>query len=360
MKKKEREEEAKKKNKIVDKIDMDNGNFPYAKDIGKTLAKTTLTGSHRAIIDCILDMTYGWYDPKSVKVQRIKKRKTEEKITCRVFKYFTGIRRNHIPKYILELVNWKVIKRRKKGQYYLYSFNINVNQWNKGLFRQSVTRIGDTSKSVTRIGDSSVTRVGDTLSQGLGTLADFKTGKKAIYDKALKAIEKTPKETLKETIYKEREKEPIYIDKNLEKEREKKEIFDYWNSLNLFEHKTFNFFKDNIREALKNYSLVEIKNTIKIYSLILKDEKYFYSYEHMISGFLDPKNFEKFRDLEKAKKNFLIRRVGNETDSEDYNIPKYEPVQGKDDRSQKEIITERERISKLAGIAAKELKKKKG
>ena len=183
MKQNKHKEEA--KSKIVVKIDMDNGNFPYAKDIGKTLAKTTLTGSHRAIIDCILDMTYGWYDPKSVKVQRIKKRKTEEKITYRNFEDFTGIIRNNLSKYIKELINWKVIKRQEKGQYYLYSLNINVSQWDKGLFRESVIRIDDTSKCHKDIRQS-VIRVDDTLSSGCMTLKESETNEKANKNKALR------------------------------------------------------------------------------------------------------------------------------------------------------------------------------
>ena len=130
-------EETKDKNKIINKIDMDNGNFPYAKDIGRSLAKTILTGSHRAIIDCILDMTYGWYDPKSEKVQKLKKRKIKELITYKNFKDFTGITSKHLSKYILELVDWKVINRWKKGQNYLYSLNIDVSQWNTEIFKET-------------------------------------------------------------------------------------------------------------------------------------------------------------------------------------------------------------------------------
>ena len=352
--KKKKQEEPKKKNKIVDKIDMDNGNFPYAKDIGKTLAKTTLTGSHRAIIDCILDMTYGWYDPKSVKVQKLKKRKTKEQITCRNFKDFTGIRRNHIPKYIKELVDWKVIKRYKKGQYYLYSLNINANQWNKGIFRESVTRIGDTPKCHKDRGQT-VTRVGDTLSQGLGTLEESKTNEKVNKNKALRDSQKPPKETIKRNYIKKEEKEPIYIDKNVEEE---KEIFDYWNSLNIIKlpDKTFQDFKNDIKEALKIYSLEEMKDSIKNYSLILKGEEYYYSYEHTISGFLDPKNFEKFRDLEKAKKNFLIRKVSNETEAVEYE--RYKPEPGKKETEEERKIRYKKSAKRMADLK-RELKKHK-
>ena len=54
---------------------MDNGNFPYAKDIGRVLAKTKLNNSHRGIIDTILDKTYGWPDKHSEKINKFKKMK---------------------------------------------------------------------------------------------------------------------------------------------------------------------------------------------------------------------------------------------------------------------------------------------
>ncbi len=351
-----RKKEAKKKIETTNKIDMDNGSFPYAKDIGRTLAKTILSPSHRAIIDCILDMTYGWYDPRSKKIDKLKKRKTKELITYRTFENFTGIMRNHLSKYILELVNWKVIKRREKGQYYIYSLNVNVSQWNKGIFRESVTRTGDTSKSVPQTGDSSVPQTGDTLALKQGTLAESKTNEKVNKNKALRDSQKSPKETISNNLYKKREKEDIYIDKNLRE----KEIFDYWNSLDIFEHKTFDFFKDDIGKALKNYSSEEIKDTIKNYSIILKGGEYYYSHEYMISGFLEPQNFEKFRDLEKAKKNYLRRKVNSEIDSGEYDIPKYEPEKIKDDKNEEEKRVERAKNVKRAGEIIKELKEKKG
>lgn len=367
MSKKEYKEEPKEKSKIINKIDMDNGYFPYAKDIGRTLARTYLNGSHRAIIDCILDLTYGWYDPKSEKVEKFKKRKTEERITYRIFEDFTGITNKHLSKYILALVDWKVIKRRKRGQCYLYSFNVNVNQWNKGVLVKTTPHLrgsltvslknkGISDKTTPRTGGALnyPSKVGRTTPRTRGTLPHERgvlAGSKTNTDKPLL----TPNKLFNKTYIKKGEKENIYTDKNL---REEKEIFDYWNSLDIFEHKTFKFFKDDIKETLKNYSLEGIKNSIKNYSLILKGEEYYYSYEHTISGFLDPKNFEKFRDLEKAKKNYLRRRVNGETDSEEYNIPKYEPGE-KEKKTKEEIIAERERISKLAGEAAKELRKKK-
>ncbi len=347
MSKNEYKEEAKKKSNIVDKIDMDNGNFPYAKDIGRSLAKTTLTGSHRAIIDCILDKTIGWYDPKSEKIQKLKKRKIKELITYKYFEAFSEIRRNHISKYIKELIDWKVIKRWEKGRQHIYGFNVNVKQWNKGIFRKSVTRIGYTLKRHKDRGQT-VTRISDTLSQGLVTPTDSKANNnKALPD---------PKETIKRNIYKEREKEDIYIDKNF---GEEKEIFDYWDSLNIFKHKAFKSFEDEIREALKNYSLKEIKNTIKNYSLILKGEEYIYNHKHTISGFLEPKHFEKFVNLEIAKKNYQLKRFINGTDNEEVEYQRYKPKPTKKE-TEEERKDRCERYAKKAENIRKNLESKRG
>lgn len=344
MNKNEHKEEAKKKSNIVDKIDMDNGNFPYAKDMGRSLAKTTLTGSHRAIIDCILDKTIGWYDPKSEKIQKLKKRKIKELITYKYFECFTGIRRNHISKYIKELIDWKVIKRWGKGQQHIYGFNVNVNQWNKEIFKKSVTRIGDTLKRHKDRGQT-VTRVSDALSQGLVT----PTGPKTNNDKAFP----DPKETILNNLYKEREKKGDIYNLKTE-ETEETEIFNYWNGLNIVQHKnkTFKLFEKDIKGALKNYSLEEIKNTINNYSLILKAEKYFYSYEHTISSFLEPKNFEKFVNLERAKSNYQVKRLINGIDNEEVEYQRYRPKPTK-----KETEEERKDRCKRFAKKAENIKK---
>lgn len=138
-----KEKEAEKK-AIPRKIDMDNGYFPYAQDIGRVLAKTTISGSHRAIIDCILSKTFGYPDKKSDKIDKVKRRIIEERITYREFANFTGIMRKNLSKYIKELIDWKMIKRRERGQYYIYRFNVLVSQWNKGIFRETVIRLEDT------------------------------------------------------------------------------------------------------------------------------------------------------------------------------------------------------------------------
>ena len=340
------ENEKKKRDvrEIPDKIDMDNGNFPYAKDIGLVLAKTILSGSHRAIIDCILDKTIGWYDPKSEKVQKLKKRKIKEQITYKDFENYTGIIRNHISKYIKELIDWKVIKRWEKGQYCIYGLNVYVNQWNKGIFRRSVTRVGDTLKCHKDRGQS-VTRIGDTLSQGLVTL----TGPKANNNKPFP----TPKETIKETYIKKEEKDHTFNDKS---PREEEEIFNYWNTHKINPGSTIKPYIQDIKEALNDYSPEEIKLAIGNYAYIVNSEDYILNYQYSLDTFLKGKNIEKFLDLERAKgnyKNNTLRQDSGGDCTPDYY---HDPIKDQDKRTIEEIRIERERISNLAGVEARKMK----
>ncbi|MCD6371184.1 MAG: replication protein, partial [Candidatus Aenigmarchaeota archaeon] len=103
---------------MITKIDMDNGNYPYAKDIGRVLAKTKLNSSHRGIIDAVLDKTYGWHDNQSKKEKKIKQRKTHAKIDFKFFEEFTGTPFCKLSIAIKDLVKWKIIKREKQGRSY--------------------------------------------------------------------------------------------------------------------------------------------------------------------------------------------------------------------------------------------------
>lgn len=117
------------------KIDMDNGNFPYATDIGKVLAKTNLHNSHRAILDAIFNKTFAWYEEDSLKQQKHKKRKTKAIISFKYFEEFTGLRPGKISFLLKQLTDRKIIIREKIGREHSYSFNVNVSQWDRQIFR---------------------------------------------------------------------------------------------------------------------------------------------------------------------------------------------------------------------------------
>lgn len=120
---------------MIAKIDMDNGSFPIAKDVLRVLAKTTLSSSHRGIIDAILDKTYGWYDPNSDKEEPIKKRKMSEYIKYGFFSEYTGLSLPKISRAIRDLVDKNIIKRSRERPY-KYSFNCKVFDWDRRVFRK--------------------------------------------------------------------------------------------------------------------------------------------------------------------------------------------------------------------------------
>lgn len=121
---------------------MDDGNYPYAKDIGRTLAKTKLNNSHRGIIDVVLDKTYGWEDPESKKISKLKQRKINEKIDFKFFREFTGIPFCKLSIMIRALVEWKILKRKKQGRNHIYSFNVMVKEWDRRVFKKRFQKEG--------------------------------------------------------------------------------------------------------------------------------------------------------------------------------------------------------------------------
>ncbi|MBA7500795.1 hypothetical protein ES704_03556 [subsurface metagenome] len=335
-------------NEIVDKIDLDNGWWYCAKDIGKTLNKTNVIGVRRGIVDLILAQTFGFPDPKGKNELKRKNRKIWAYIQGKEFEEYTGAEINRISEAISYLVDNNVIKRKVKGWKKQYSFNVNVSEWDKRVFKDKCQKLLPskrkhliTENDTKDNNDNGFKPKKDKLLPlkrkhsdkllpskrkvtSLKTEADFpQSGSNNRCDTIKDNGLLTPNESLNKTIYKEEEKEDIYTD-NL---REEKEIFDYWNSLDIISHnnKTFKDFENDIKEALKNYSLEEIKNSIKNYSLILKGEEYYYGHRYTISDFLKPNNFVKFNDLERAKENYLIRKVNNNPETEAVEYERYKP-----------------------------------
>lgn len=122
---------------IVSKIDMDNGNFPIAKDALRSLAKTKISGAHRAIIDVIWMETYGWHDEGSPYKDKIKQRKTVAKIPHEVFVNETWMDKSTVSRRLNELVGWGIVIRDKNTSPYSYSFNVNVSEWSPEVFRDT-------------------------------------------------------------------------------------------------------------------------------------------------------------------------------------------------------------------------------
>lgn len=100
----------------------------------------------------------------------------------------------------------------------------------------------------------------------------------------------------KETLTKETIQKNIY-----------KEVFDYWNSKEIIQHRVLDEdTKRKIISMLKIYTPAEIKKTIHIYSVIIKDEddEYFFHHRYTLKDFLGRK-FEEFKSAEAAHNSFL-------------------------------------------------------
>lgn len=335
---------------------IENGHIDIANELVEALAKTYLSSYESRILWALWRMTWGY-------VQRDKEGKT----------IYIVNKKGHSQPLKLERVSisskkWIKLTGLDKG---------NISRTLKRLCKRNiVTQIGNKYKSITwgfqkhyskwvredfviQTNNKNIVIQTNNNLLSKQTTPVVQTNNKIITKPLQDKAELDTKENfLKKTYIKKEKKDDIY---NLETEEktEEKEIFDYWNSLNIIEHKTFKLFEKDIRESLKNYPLEEIKNTIKNYSLILKDEKYYYDFEHTISGFLEPKNFERFKDLERAKRNYQVKRLNNEIDKEDYNIPQYQLVEPiKETEEERKIRYEKS--AKRMGDLRRELNEKKG
>jgi len=370
---------------IVDKIDLDNGWWYCAKDIGKTLAKTTLSGLQRAIIDCILDKTFGWHDPKAKKGLPRKRRKIWADIKGKEFEEYTGVEANKVSEAISYLDDNNIIKRKKQGWKKQYSFNVNVSEWNKGIFRKRYKDLlphignysinendlkGNNNKGLKPENDKLLPHIGNYLDKDLlphiGKITspngenDFpKRGSNNRCDTIKDEGLLIPNKSLKGIYIKEEEKDHTIKDNHL---GEEEGIFNYWNTYNINPGKNIKPYIQDIREALKDYSIEEIQLAISNYAFIVNNKDYILDYQYNLDTFLKGKTIEKFLDLERAKGVYKINKLSGyatyqdnqDVEEGEYNIPEYKPNK-KDDRTIEEIRIERERISNLAGIEARKM-----
>lgn len=304
---------------------IEDGHIDIANEIVEAIAKTYLSSYETRIIFALWRMTWGYAERDKdghyiTKLNRKGNRQVVKRemarITSKKWISLTGLKKGNISRTLKRLCQRNiVIKTGNKYGSITWGFQKHYKQWDKEGFVIHIDNKNIVIQTDNNLLSKQITPVIQT---------DNKIIPKSLKNKALPDHEEN---SLKKTYIK-KEKNDIYFLEKEEENTKEKEIFNYWNSLNIFEHKTFNFFKDDIKEALKNYSLEEIKNTIKNYSLILRGEKYYYTYEHTISGFLEPKNFEKFKDLEKAEENYQVKKINNKPDQEAVEYLRYKPAPG--------------------------------
>jgi hypothetical protein len=84
------------------------------------------------------------------------------------------------------------------------------------------------------------------------------------------------------------------------------QVLEHWNSKKIIIHKSVT---DKVKRSIngrtkEGYELKEILNAIDNYDMILKGDEYFWNYKWTLQDFMQ-RGFEKFRDLETAKCNYL-------------------------------------------------------
>jgi hypothetical protein len=91
------------------------------------------------------------------------------------------------------------------------------------------------------------------------------------------------------------------------------EILEYWNSKEIIAHKVLSSKSITlIKSKLESgYTIDDIKEAIKSYWFITTNpetkDSFWFTYKFTLEDFLNPKNFEKFKDFEAAHTNFLIK-----------------------------------------------------
>ena len=228
------------------KPDIEDGHIDIAHDLAKALMRVNLSGYQYRIIWCIFRKTYGWH-------------KSTDKISLTQFENMTGLERRHVNKTLKDLEGMNMIIVDRNNRVNTYKFNADYDTWKLKT------------------------------SAEYGTSAELST--KVVPNMALKLVpKKAPTKEKKETIQK----------------KETLDIFNYWNEMEIIIHRKLDqATASSINARLKDNSKDEIKDAIYIYSVILKDDDYRWSYAWTLKEFMQ-KGFEKFKDKDIAYKNYYI------------------------------------------------------
>lgn len=91
--------------------------------------------------------------------------------------------------------------------------------------------------------------------------------------------------------------ENIYIAEKQEENEEVLEIYNYWVSKNIINHRTLTKkMKSHINARLKEFTFEEIIKAIENYSIVLDDPKYYWTHRWTLEDFMKPNNIIRFTD----------------------------------------------------------------
>lgn len=89
----------------------------------------------------------------------------------------------------------------------------------------------------------------------------------------------------------------------------KKDIYDFWNSLEIIQHREFTQkMKSHINARLQKYSQDELTQAISNYNEIIKSPDYWYTHKFTLEKFMDPKNLSAFLTENNPYQNYAIKK----------------------------------------------------
>jgi len=234
---------------------VENGHVDIANEIVEALAHIRLSGEEMQVLWVIFRKTYGWH-------------KKQDAIPLSQFSQMTGLTRIHVLRAINKLLPKKVICVTKNGnnQPNAYEFNKDFDEWVVLPKKVTVT----------------------------------KKGNEVLPKMAIKVLPKKvhSKETAKEII--------------LPDSSPAKNLFEYWNSLHLISHRSFDKFKPHINAALKLFTEEEIGEAMENYKNITTSQDHFFDYRWSLDDFLSRKGgLEKFITANNPFENFK-KGAGND------------------------------------------------
>lgn len=158
------------------------------------------------------------------------------------------------------------------------NYNYNKNNYNKEKILKENSNIQETN-SISDTNLTSSTMV-DIESVGPSSKTNALTSEKVCITDTSSIAETKPSHTNK-----------LSVDSGKEKEDKVLEIYNYWNSKDIVVHRKISKpMERHILNALKDYSVEEIKKSIDNYNTVIKDKDYFFAYVWSLDTFIKQSN----------------------------------------------------------------------
>lgn len=271
----------------------ENGHTDIANELLDFLCFYRMPGEARQVFDAVIRKTWGWHRKASF-------------ISLEEFSRSTGLKKPNVSRALKSLIDHGIINH-DNGAYAIIK---DYEQWIGYEYHQAGAK---TPLSPTIKGPLSATIKPEQL-QNDGALSP--TIKATIPQEIISHDNETLSATIK--VYKESIKKVHSIDIH-------REILDYWNQRKIIVHRELTkSIQGAISSKLTRYTREEIMGAIDNYAAILQDSGYILSHHWTLTEFLQ-RSFEKFTDVEVARKNYAKREEQgkDQRDPDKYTRGKY-------------------------------------